>query len=142
MKTVEQLLMNQPAVLQIIDPDASVFEAIRQLAEAGVGALLVMEQGKLVGIVSERDYARKVALAGRSSKDTKVREIMTSNVLRVTPDTTNEECMVLMAAKNIRHLPVMRGDEIVGMLSIRDLVADIIAEREFTIKQLQSYIYS
>ncbi len=142
MKTVQQLLMSQPLALWTISPDATVLDALRLLADAGVGALLVMENGKLAGIISERDYARKVMLLGKSSKDTLVRDIMTANVLCVRPNTTNEECMALMSAKNIRHLPVLEKDQVIGMLSMRDLVADIISEREYTIRQLESYIYS
>jgi CBS domain-containing protein len=141
MKTVEQLLMEQPLALWSIGPDASVFDALKLLSEAGIGAVLVMDQGKLVGILSERDYARKVALEGKSSKETKVRDIMTSNVVCVRPETTNEECMVLMSSRNIRHLPVVNGDQVIGMLSMRDLVVDIISEREYTIHQLENYIH-
>ena len=142
MKTVQQLLMDQPIALWTIAPGASVLDALKQLSDAGIGALLVMEQERLVGILSERDYARKVILAGKSSKDTLVREIMTANVLCVKPETTNEECMALMSQKHIRHLPVVSGKEVIGMLSMRDLVADILEEREFTIKQLENYIYN
>jgi CBS domain-containing protein len=134
--------MSQPLALWTIAPGATVLEALKLLADAGVGALLVMENGKLAGIISERDYARKVMLLGKSSKDTLVRDIMTSNVLCVRPNATNEECMALMSAKNIRHLPVLEDDQVIGMLSMRDLVADIISEREYTIRQLESYIYS
>jgi CBS domain-containing protein len=142
MKTVQQLLMAQPLALWTVSPEATVFDALKQLSDAGIGALLVMEGGKLAGILSERDYARKVVLAGKSSRDTKVRDIMTANVLCVKPQTTNEECMALMSQKNIRHLPVVDGSEVIGMLSMRDLVADILSEREFTIKQLENYIYN
>lgn len=142
MKTVKQLLMEQPLALWTIAPDATVFEALEMLADAKIGAILVMEKGRLVGILSERDYTRKVALEGKSSKTIKVREIMTPNVLCVRPESTNEECLVLMSSKNIRHLPVVNGSEVIGMLSMRDLVADIISEREYTIKQLEHYIYS
>jgi CBS domain-containing protein len=142
MKTVKQLLMEMDIALWYVTPDATIFEALKLMSEAGIGAVLVMEKGRLVGILSERDYARKVALEGRDSRTTKVSEIMTPNVLCVSPDSTNEECMALMAAKRIRHLPVVKDSEVIGMLSIRDLVADIIAEREYTIKQLETYIYS
>ena len=142
MKTVQQLLMEQPLALWTITPDATVLEALKLLAEAGIGALLVMDKGKLVGILSERDYARKVVLLGKASKDTLVSDIMTANVMCVRPETTNEECMALMSSRNFRHLPVVNGTEVIGMLSMRDLVADIISEREYTIKQLESYIYS
>ena len=142
MKTVKQLLMEQPLALWTIAPDATVFEALEMLSDGKIGAILVMEKGRLVGILSERDYTRKVALEGKSSKTVKVREIMTPDVLCVRPESTNEECLVLMSSKNIRHLPVVNGSEVIGMLSMRDLVADIISEREYTIKQLESYIYS
>jgi CBS domain-containing protein len=142
MKTVQQLLMQQPLALWTIAPDATVFEALKMLSEAKIGAIMVMEKGRLVGILSERDYTRKVALEGKSSKTITVREIMTANVLCVRPESTNEECLVLMSSKNIRHLPVVSGSEVIGMLSMRDLVADIISEREYTIKQLEHYIYS
>ena len=142
MKTVKQLLMEQPLALWTIAPDATVFEALEMLSDAKIGAILVMDKGRLVGILSERDYTRKVALEGKSSKTIKVREIMTPNVLCVRPESTNEECLVLMSSKNIRHLPVVNGSEVIGMLSMRDLVADIISEREYTIKQLEHYIYS
>ena len=142
MKTVQQLLMEQPLALWSIGPNASVYDALKQLSDAGIGALLVMDESKLVGILSERDYARKVVLAGKSSKDTLVHEIMTAHVLCVKPETTNEECMALMSQKNIRHLPVVSDKEVIGMLSMRDLVADILEEREFTIKQLENYIYN
>ena len=142
MKTVQQLLMEMDLALWYVTPDQTIFESLKLMAEAGIGALLVMEKGRLVGILSERDYARKVALEGRDSRTTKVSEIMTHNVLCVTPESTNEECMALMSAKRIRHLPVVKGSEVIGMRSIRDLVADIIAEREYTIKQLETYIYS
>lgn len=142
MKTVKQLLMAQPLALWTIAPDATVFEALEMLSDGKIGAVLVMEKGRLVGILSERDYTRKVALEGKSSKNCTVREIMTANVLCVRPDSTNEECLALMSSKNIRHLPVVNGSEVIGMLSMRDLVADIISEREYTIKQLEHYIYS
>lgn len=142
MKTVRQLLMEMDLALWYVAPDSTIFEALKLMAEAGIGAVLVMEKGRLVGILSERDYARKVALEDRDSRTTRVSEIMTRNVLCVSPDSTNEECMALMAAKRIRHLPVVKDSEVIGMLSIRDLVADIIAEREYTIKQLETYIYS
>ena len=140
MKPVSELFKNRPTTLWSLGPDDSVFEAIKILAEKGVGALMVMEKGKLVGILSERDYTRKIALLGKNSRETKVRDIMTSNVLVVTPQTRTSQCMAIMSEKNIRHLPVMDGDTVVGMLSIRDLMNDIISEHEFTISQLESYI--
>lgn len=140
MKPVSELFKNRPNTLWSVSPDDSVFEAIKVLAEKGVGALMAMEKGKLVGILSERDYTRKVALLGKNSKELKVRDIMTANVLVVTPQTRTRQCMAIMSEKNIRHLPVMDGNTVVGMLSIRDLMNDIIADHEFTISQLESYI--
>ena len=143
MKPVSELFNNRAgssATLWSVTPDDTVFEAIKVLAEKGVGALIVMEKGKLVGILSERDYTRKIALEGKNSKETKVRDIMTSNVLTVSPKTRTRECMAIMSEKNFRHLPVVDGDIVVGMLSIRDLMNDIIAEHENTISQLESYI--
>lgn len=140
MKPVSELFKNRPNTLWSLRPDDSVFDAIKILAEKGVGALMVMDKGKLVGILSERDYTRKIALLGKNSRETKVRDIMTSNVLVVTPETRTRQCMVIMAEKNIRHLPVVDGSTVVGMLSILDLMNDIIADHEFTISQLESYI--
>ena len=140
MKPVSELFKNRPNTLWSLGPDDSVFEAIKILAEKGVGALMVMDKGKLVGILSERDYTRKIALLGKNSKETSVRDIMTSNVLVVTPQTRTRQCMAIMSEKNIRHLPVVDGNTVVGMLSIRDLMNDIIADHEFTISQLESYI--
>ena len=143
MKPVSQLFNNRAgssATLWSVSPDDTVFDALKVLAEKGVGALMVMEKGKLVGILSERDYTRKVALLGKNSKETYVRDIMTANVMVISPQTRTRECMAIMSEKNIRHLPVVDGDTVVGMLSIRDLMNDIIADHEFTISQLESYI--
>lgn len=142
MSTVRELLSRRPTTLWHVHPDDSVFAAIKLLAEHGVGALLVMERGKLVGIVSERDYTRKIALQGRSSKETKVSEIMTADVLVVAPATSTRDAMVLMSEKKIRHLPVLDGGIVVGIISIRDIMDDIIADHELTIAQLESYIHS
>ena len=143
MKPVSQLFNKRAgssATLWSVTPDDTVFDALKVLAEKGVGALMVMEKGKLAGILSERDYTRKVALLGKNSKETFVRDIMTANVLVISPQTRTRECMAIMSEKNIRHLPVVDGDTVVGMLSIRDLMNDIIADHEFTISQLESYI--
>ena len=140
MKPVSELFKNRPIALWSIHPDESVFDAIKTLAEKGVGAMMVMEHGRLVGIMSERDYTRKIALLGKNSRETKVREIMTPNVLVVTPSTRTRQCMAIMSEKNIRHLPVMDGSTVVGMISILDLMSDMIADHEFTIAQLESYI--
>ena len=142
MRPVVELLKNGEQTLWSIGPQASVFEALQILATYDVGALMVMEQGKLVGIVSERDYTRKVALSGKSSKDTPVRDIMTANVLTVAPKTGTKDCMALMSQKKIRHLPVVDAGTVIGMISIRDIMDDIIANHELTISHLQNYIAS
>ena len=136
------MLGNRSSTLWHIKPDDSVFDALKLLADHEIGALMVMEHGKLVGIVSERDYTRKVALLGRNSRETPVREIMTRNVLVVAPTTRTRQCMALMSEKKIRHLPVMDGATVIGMISIRDLMDDIIADHEMTIAQLESYIHN
>ena len=142
MKPVSVLLQQREAALWHTTPDTIVFDALQVLARHEVGALLVMEHGKLVGVFSERDYTRKVALQGKNSKTMTVAEIMTPNVFTVTPDTRTRACMALMSQKRIRHLPVVDGDTVIGMISIRDLMNDIIADHENTISQLESYIKS
>jgi CBS domain-containing protein len=123
-----------------IPPDASVYEAIKLMAEKQVGALLVIDGQRLVGIVSERDYARKVILQGKSSWDTPVSEIMTDKVFYVRPDQTVEDCMALMTAQRIRHLPVLDDERVIGVVSIGDLVKAVISEQEVRIQQLEQYI--
>lgn len=142
MKPVSELLKNRSSTIYQVSPSVSVFEALQLLADYGVGALTVMENGKLVGVVSERDYTRKVALQGKNSKETKVADIMTRDVITVTPSTEATACMVLMSQKKIRHLPVLDGTQVVGLISIRDLMDDIIAEQQQTISQLTNYISS
>lgn len=142
MKTVSQVLQAKPVVLCTIAPDASVLDSLQLMAEKNVGALLVVENDDLVGIVSERDYARKVILKGRSSHDTPVREIMTGQPICVKPENNIEECMTLMTNKRIRHLPVIDNGRLIGMLSIGDLVKETIAEQRFLIEQLKSYIHN
>ena len=142
MKTVKQLLESKSHGLCTIGPDARVFDALKLMAEKDVGALLVVENDKLVGILSERDYARKMILRGKSSHDTPVKEIMTERVICVQPSRTTDECMALMTEKRIRHLPVIENDKLVGVLSIGDLVKETISEQQFMIQQLESYIHS
>ena len=139
MKTVEQILDAKGSDVWSITPDAPVLEAIKLMAEKEVGALLVMTGKKPVGIVSERDYARKVILKGRS-QETPIQDIMTTNVVYVSSGQSIEECMALMTEKRIRHLPVMDGGRLRGMLSIGDLVKTVIAEQKLVIKELERYI--
>ena len=140
MQTVKELLDAKGHQVWSISPDASVYNAIELMAEKEIGALLVRQADKPVGIISERDYARKVILKGRSSQETAVEEIMTSRVLYAYPEQRIEECMAVMTERRIRHLPVLEGASIVGMLSIGDLVKSIIAEQQFMIEQLEHYI--
>jgi CBS domain-containing protein len=121
-------------------PDASVFEALQLMAEKGVGALMVVERNELVGLISERDYAREIVLKDRSSRDTPVRAVMTRRVLYVRPEHTLEECMALMTDKHLRHLPVLDNNRLIGVISIRDVIKDLISEKEFLIEQLENYI--
>ena len=141
MKTVKQLLQGKATGVHTIGPDDPVIEALRRMAEREIGALPVVANGKLAGILSERDYARKVILQGKSSRDTPVREIMTSRVVCVGPQRTVDECMALMTEKRIRHLPVIEHGELIGLLSIGDLVKETISEQQFVIAQLESYIH-
>ena len=138
--TVGQLLERKGRDIYSLGPDDSVFDAIRLMAEKGVGALLVLDENELVGILSERDYARKVILKGRSSKKTPIKDIMTSKVLYVSPDRTLEQAMSIMTEKRIRHLPVMNGDELLGIFSVGDVIKSIISEQEHIIDQLETYI--
>jgi CBS domain-containing protein len=140
MKSVAQLLKVKGNRVHSIAPGASVLDCLKLFADKHIGAALVMEGDRLVGIFTERDYARKVALQGKSSKDLKVQEVMTADVLWVGPERTNEECMALMTEKRIRHLPVMESGKVIGIISIGDLVKDIIAEQQFVISQLEHYI--
>ena len=142
MLSVQQLLDQKPKGIFSVQPDDPVITAIRKMAEHHIGALLVMTGDKLVGIVSERDYARKVVLLGRSSTETRVAEIMTAKVISVTPKQDAHDCMRLMTDKRIRHLPVVQGDRVVGVLSIGDLVRAVIEEQERTIADLETYIRS
>ncbi|MEY3253918.1 MAG: hypothetical protein RL227_2891 [Pseudomonadota bacterium] len=142
MKTVSELLKSRDGTLWHVRPEDSVFAALELLAQHDVGALVVMDGGRLVGVVSERDYTRKVALQGRNSRTTTVADIMTRHVYTVSPQTRTQVCMALLSEKKIRHLPVLDGATVLGMISIRDIMDDIIADREATIAQLESYIHS
>ncbi len=140
MKTVAELLKTKPARVVAVRPEQTVLEAIKVLAIEDIGAAVVMDGTRLAGIISERDYTRKVVLQGRASDSTQVREIMTSDVVCVTPRTKARDCMALMTEKSIRHLPVVSDGRVIGMVSIRDIVGDIIADQDFTIEQLEHYI--
>ena len=141
MKTVDQMLEGKKQQLLYITPDATVFDALKLMAERDVGALVVLEGEKLAGIFSERDYARKIILLGKSSKETLVREIMTDKVLCVRPEQTVQECMALMTEKRIRHLPVLDNKKVIGVISIGDVVKETISEQKFIIEQLETYIH-
>ena len=142
MRTVRQLLEAKAPEVFAIGPGAPVFDAIGLMADKRIGALLVMEAGRLVGIVSERDYARKVVLQGRSSKDTPVRDIMTSHVITVGLSDSSDHCMQLVTERRIRHLPVVEGDAVLGVVSIGDLVKAVIEDQQLELAQLQRYIAS
>lgn len=138
--TVAQVLRNKGHQVWSVAPDTSVFEALRKMADHGVGALLVMDGNALAGIVSERDYARKVILMGRASRDTPVRDVMSEDVVTVTPENTMQDCMARMTEHHIRHLPVLRDGMVIGLVSIGDVVKATISEQAFLIDQLQRYI--
>ncbi len=140
MKKIRQLLQEKGTDVWVVASDISIFEALQLMAEKNIGALLVVDADKLIGILSERDYARKVALEGKSSRKTLVEEIMTQTVASVGPDQTIQECMELMTEKHIRHLPVLENEKLVGMISIGDIVKAVISEQQFVIEQLESYI--
>ena len=140
MKTLRRVLEAKGHDVYSTTSDTSVFDALQEMADHDVGALIVVDGGKVVGIFSERDYARKIILVGRSSRETPVRDIMTRRVIYARPDLTLEECLALMTDKRIRHLPVMKDDDLVGVVSIGDLVKGIIDEQRFIIDQLESYV--
>jgi CBS domain-containing protein len=142
MSTVRNILQNKGNAVYSVSPDSSVYDALETLEDKNLGALVVVENGKLIGIFTERDYARKVILKGRSSKETLVRDIMSSLPIFVNPDNTINDCMQLMADKFIRHLPVLENDQLVGVISIGDVVRYIIYEQDFIIKNLEHYITS
>lgn len=138
--TVSSLLESKGRVVHAVAPDVTVFEAIRQLAEKNIGALLVMEEGRLAGLFSERDYTRKVALLGRNSRETRVREVISGQVITVTGSATVHECLRLMTERRVRHLPVLQDGQVAGVVSIGDLVNWVISAQRATINQLENYI--
>ncbi len=140
MKTVRQILDKKGHDVYSVTPDDSVFTALQLMADKNIGAVVVVDNKQVVGILSERDYARKVVLHGKTSKDTPVRDIMTGKVLYVKPDNTSDECMALMADKRIRHLPVLENENLTGIISISDIVQAIIEEDKYIIEQLENYI--
>lgn len=140
MKTVKDILKNKEPDVWSISPNATVLEALHLMGEKEVGALIVRDGEEVIGIVSERDYARKIILQGKASRDTLVKEIMTAHIFTVKPETTVEECMVLITGKRIRHLPVFDGGKFVGLISIGDVIKSIISEQEKLIEELSNYI--
>lgn len=140
MQSMAQLLSTKGSRVWSISPDATVYEGLELMAEKNIGALLIIDGGRAVGIMSERDYARKIILEGRSSRDTQIRSIMTTRLVSARPDATIEECMAIMTRERIRHLPVVDGEAVVGMVSIGDLVKATIDQQQFTIEQLERYI--
>jgi len=143
MKTMKQLIEQRPRAPITVSPDDSVFSALELMAKHDIGAVMAMQGTRLAGIFSERDYARKIILLGKSSKETLVREIMTEKVLYALPDQTTDQAMALMTEKRIRHLPILDGNQnVIGMVSIGDLVKETISEQAFLIQQLEQYIAS
>jgi len=140
MATVKKLLESKDSHIWSISPETTVFEGLQFMAEKNIGALLVTKDDNLVGIFSERDYARKVILKGKASKDTTIGELMTREVIYITPENSLDECMALMTAKHIRHLPILMNDKLIGLLSIGDVVKQIMSSQEFKIQELEKYI--
>lgn len=140
MKLANDILESKGNDIWSIDPDESVYDALKLMADKRIGAVLVMREGKLRGILTERDYARKVALEGRTSRESRVRDLMTRRVLCAAPDRTIEECLALMTDKRARHLPIVDHKQVVGMISIGDAVKAVIAEQQFEIERLQQYV--
>ena len=140
MKTVSDILQTKGREVWTITPETIVFDALKMMADKNVGALMVMDGAKVTGILSERNYARKVILHGRSSRELETREIMSTNVYFVSPEQNIEDCMALFTNKRVRHLPVLQNDQLIGIISIGDVVKAVIAEQESTIKHLENYI--
>ena len=140
MRTVRDILQRKGTEVWSVTPETTVIDALKLMAEKNIGAVLVLDEDRVAGVLSERDYARKVILQGRTSQDTTAREIMSERVVGVEPQQTVEECMALMTDKRIRHLPVVEGGEVIGVVSIGDIVKNIISEQEFLIEQLEHYI--
>ena len=142
MKTVQQLLESKRYSVVSVEPSTTVLDVLKVMADKEIGAVIVIDGEHLVGIFSERDYARKVVLQGKSSKDTPVREIMTEKVVCVRPEQTIDDCMGLMTDKRVRHLPVLEHKKVIGVISIGDVVKEMLSDKEFVIKQLESYIHN
>ncbi|WP_257657526.1 CBS domain-containing protein [Parapedobacter lycopersici] len=142
MKTVKQILKAKPDIVHSVTPEVSVYDALKMMMEKNISALLVIESGHLLGIFTERDYARKIILQGKSSKETAIHEVMTKDPHTITRDETTDYCMQLMTHRHFRHLPVVEGATVIGMLSIGDLVKHIIEDQQQTINQLENYINS
>jgi len=142
MKTARQLLQGKGQDVLSIAPEATVYDAMKTMADRNVGALLVLDKGKLCGVISERDFARRLFTQNKTPKEIKVAELMTKEVVYVRPEMTADQCMALMTDKRVRHLPVLDGDKVMGVLSIGDLVKDTISEQRFIIEQLEQYIHS
>ena len=140
MRTVRDILQRKGTEVWAVSPETTVIDALKLMADKNIGAVLVLDEDRVVGVLSERDYARKVVLQGRTSQDTVARQIMSERVVGVEPQQTVEECMALMTDKRIRHLPVVEGGEVIGVVSIGDIVKNIISEQEFLIEQLEHYI--
>lgn len=140
MSYIRDVLAAKDNKIQSISPNATVFEALKQMSEKEIGALVVIENKKVVGIISERDYARKIILQGKTSKETLVRDVMSSSLYSITPDNSVEEAMVLMTGKHVRHLPVFENNKFVGIISIGDVLKSIISNKDFLIDQLSNYI--
>ena len=141
MTTVKHVLDQKGHHVHFIHPDASVFDALKMMAENNIGSLVVLEDGKLVGVITERLYAREIVLKGRTSPGTQVRDIMSTRVIYVQPDQSVEECMAVMTAKAVRHLPVLESGQLVGIVSIGDMVKNIIRDQKFIIEQLEHFIH-